>query len=485
MKSGLSFICLVMSLTALADPFSVTLWRGERRVTHIPDYTELGEDPAGITVRRGVLKGVKYRSHPYYLGIAETYDRVEWDTEIGGPRLAEIYVPAETKPGVYTCGLMDIKVIDRVMPPPEEWKYYLDLWQHPWAVSRMEKVKPFSKEHYAAMRQVYELLATAGQKTLTVTLVDRAWNHQCRDAYGTMIGRVKRADGSWKFDYSLFDEYVAFGKSCGLGPHIACYTMCPWGNRVSWQDESGKTVWVEAPPGSKEFKDFWGDFLVDFSAHLKAKGWYEDTYIAMDERKPEDVKIIADFIQEKSPGMKIAMAGNCNPSKFKGIQIDNYSQYIEHLTPEFLAELDERRSKGFLTTYYVCCGPEFPNTFLTSKPYENFWVGVYPGIVRLDGFLRWAWNSWGEDPLLDASFRDWRAGDVFLVYPKGAASYRFLELRNGIVAAEKLRILRERGLFADEIAELEKKFNLKAAIGNRADFMKLKADVLKVVNKEK
>ena len=99
--------------------------------------------------------------------------------------------------------------------------------------------------------------------------------------------------------------------------------MCPWGNRVSWQDESGKTVWVEAPPGSKEFKDFWGDFLVDFSAHLKAKGWYEDTYIAMDERKPEDVKIIADFIQEKSPGMKIAMAGNCNPSKFKGIQIDN------------------------------------------------------------------------------------------------------------------------------------------------------------------
>ena len=121
MKSGLSFICLVMSLTALADPFSVTLWRGERRVTHIPDYTELGEDPAGITVRRGVLKGVKYRSHPYYLGIAETYDRVEWDTEIGGPRLAEIYVPAETKPGVYTCGLMDIKVIDRVMPPPA-WK---------------------------------------------------------------------------------------------------------------------------------------------------------------------------------------------------------------------------------------------------------------------------------------------------------------------------------------------------------------------------
>ena len=83
------------------------------------------------------------------------------------------------------------------------------------------------------MRPVWELLASAGQKTLTVTLLDRPWNHQCRDAYGSMIGRTKKDDGSWVFDYSIFDEYVTFGRSCGLGPHIACYTMCPWGNRVA------------------------------------------------------------------------------------------------------------------------------------------------------------------------------------------------------------------------------------------------------------
>jgi hypothetical protein len=181
--------------------------------------------------------------------------------------------------------------------------------------------------------------------------------------------------------------------------------------------------------------------------------------------------------------MKIAMAGNCNPSKFKGIQLDNYSQYIEHLTPEFLAELDERRAKGFLTTYYVCCGPEFPNTFLTSKPYENFWVGVYPGIVRLDGFLRWAWNSWGEDPLLDASFRDWRAGDVFLVYPKGVASFRFLELRNGIVASEKVRILKEKGLFKEKIEKLASQFKPVEASLGKSDYQKLRTDTLNLVNR--
>ena len=90
---------------------------------------------------------------------------MEWDVE-GVPCIAEITVPRDAKPGLYTWGLMDIRVVDRELPPAKEWKYYLDLWQHPWAVARYAKVKPFSKEHYAAMRPLWELLATAGQKCL-------------------------------------------------------------------------------------------------------------------------------------------------------------------------------------------------------------------------------------------------------------------------------------------------------------------------------
>ena len=67
---------------------------------------------------------------------------------------------------------------------------------------------PFSAAHYRAMEPLWKMLAAAGQKTLTVTLVDRPWNHQCYDAYGTMIGRRKGADGKWSFDYSVFDRYV-------------------------------------------------------------------------------------------------------------------------------------------------------------------------------------------------------------------------------------------------------------------------------------
>ncbi len=465
-----------------ADSCEVSVWRGETLATLVPDYTELGEAPEGLSVRRGVLHPVKYRTTPHGLQLSECYDRVEWDVE-GAPCVAEISVPRDAKPGVYKWGLMDIRVVDREMPPAREWKYYLDLWQHPWAVARIAGVKPFSDEHYAAMRPLWELLASAGQKTLTVTLLDSPWNHQCRDAYGSMVGRVKNADGSWKFDYSLFDEYVDFGRSCGLGPHISCYTMCPWGNMVAWTGADGSSERVSAPPGSREFEDFWGDFLADFAAHLKQKGWFDDTYISMDERDPKDVKIIADFIQSRAPGMKISMAGNKKPSEFKGIAIDSYSQFLTYLTKDFLDEIPARKDKGFITTYYVCCAPKYPNNFLSSAPEENFWTGAFPAMVGLDGFLRWAWNSWPEDPVKDSSFRGWIAGDTYLAYPGAAPSYRFLEIRNGIVAAEKLRILREQGLFADEIAALAARYDFNAAVSNKVDFAKLKADTLKLVNR--
>ena len=60
-----------------------------------------------------------------------------------------------------------------------------------------------------------------------------------------------------------------------------------------------------------------------------------------------------------------------------------------------------------------------------------------------DGFLRWAYNNWGEDPLHDTRYRMWGAGDAFLIYPGFRSSVRFERLVEGIQDAEKIRILRE------------------------------------------
>ena len=466
-----------------ARTFEVTAWRGETVAARVPDFAELGKAPDGIKVRFGVLESVKYAPTVESLQRLEVYDRVKWNSDDDGPRVVEVSVPADAKPGVYSCGMMNIRVVARVLPPAKEWKYFLDLWQHPWAVSRYHDVKPFSKKHYAKMRPVYELLASAGQKTITTTILPEAWDHQCYDAYGTMIGRVKREDGTWQFDYSVFDEYVEFCRGCGLGPAICCYTLCPWGYVVRWQNAKGETESCVAKPGTKEFEDYWGVFLQAFATHLKQKGWFEQTYISMDERSIEDVKLIGEFVQKHAPGLRISMAGNQLPSQY-GVTIDDFCMILsDKINADYLKEAAERRAKGMVTTYYVCCWPLYPNTFMSSGPGEAFWLGAYPAMIGLDGFLRWAWNSWPKDPKKDATYWAWTAGDTFLCYPDGEPSWRFMELRNGIAAAEKVRLLKEQGLFKEELAKVAALYKQDEATANKSNFVKIRQATLDVVNK--
>jgi hypothetical protein len=388
-----------------------------------------------------------------------------------------VTVPAEAKPGLYRGALtvtgadqravvfpLELEVLRAALPDPKEWAFFLDLWQHPWAIARVHGVKPFSKEHYALMEPIYRELAGAGQKVLTTTITELPWNHQNFDAYHTMITRVKRADGTWSFDYARFDEYVAFGRRCGLGPQIHCYTMAPWGNRVYYTDgATGDQVAVALKPGTPEHEAYWGPFLADFQRHLEKKGWADDTYIAMDERGPEDTKATADCVKKHAPRLKIAMPGNHPPSHFKGIELANYCQFISHIDAPFLKEAQARRAEGKVTTFYVCCGPRRPNTFTFSPASEQVWLGYYAAANELDGFLRWAFVNWPRAPLTDTSFGPWPAGDTFLLYPGPRSSVRWEMLRDGIEEAEKIRLLRAKQAVGPELKAVLPLFDFKAA----------------------
>ena len=495
MKVKSVVLCVVVMaqwLALEARTLEVAVWRGETRTIILDDKVKLAQVPKGVEFTEGSARNVRWsekkqsKKNPKKTVIVrhQLADRVEWDSTAEGRRVLSIAVQPDAKPGIYEVGDLRLTILNRVLPPAKDWQYALDLWQHPWAVARTAKVAPFSPEHYTAMRPIWEQLAAAGQKALTVTLLDLPWNHQCYDGYHSMIRHIKQANGTWKFDYSIFDEYVVFGRSCGLGPDIACYTMCPWGYKVTWENEKGETASAKAVPGTPAFAEYWGDFLVDFARHLKEKGWFDDTYLAMDERKPEDVKNICEFIQRKAPGLKTSLCGNRAPSEFEGIRLDYVCFGFRHLTDKLLAEAAARRAAGMRTTYYVCCSPMYPNSMCHNRLEESFWLGVYPAMVGLDGFLRWAWNSWPKEPMKDASFGKWPAGDTFLVYPDNSPSLRFLMLKNGIIAAEKIRILKEQGLFKDEIAALASRFDRAAALKNETDFKAIEESVQQLVNRQ-
>ncbi|MCI6769191.1 MAG: DUF4091 domain-containing protein, partial [Bacteroidales bacterium] len=44
--------------------------------------------------------------------------------------------------------------------------------------------------------------------------------------------------------------------------------------------------------------------------------------------------------------------------------------------------------------------------------------------------LRWAWNSWPEDPVNDSRFGKFPSGDTYFGYPGGRVSIRYEMMRD-------------------------------------------------------
>ncbi|MDR2148027.1 MAG: DUF4091 domain-containing protein, partial [Tannerella sp.] len=307
--------------------------------------------------------------------------------------------------------------------------------------ARVNNVKPWSEEHWKLLESQMKILADAGQKVITATVNKDPWNHQCYDAYEDMIVWTKNADKSWTYDYSVFDRWVEMMLQLGVTRMINCYSMIPWNNELRYYDVvSGKHIDVSAKPGTKEFIELWTPFLTDFRKHLDEKGWLKITNIAMDERSPEDMKATLDLLQKVAPELGVSLADNHK----------SYKQYpyLKDICIAFGAEFEAsdlayRKQNGLTSTYYVCCADKFPNVFTFSDPAEGTYIAWYATAAGLDGFLRWAYNSWVENPVIDSRFRAWPAGDTYIVYPDARSSIRFERLREGIQDAEKIRILRE------------------------------------------
>jgi hypothetical protein len=233
---------------------------------------------------------------------------------------------------------------------------------------------------------------------------------------------------------------VELAMETGIDEAITIYTPVPWGQRFRYLDEkTGNFVYEEWSPASDQFKTYWNSFLDDLRGHLTEKGWFKKTYLGINENPLEFTLAAIKVIKENSKDWKITYAGDWHPELSS--LLDDYSTVItSEPGPD---DLRDRSAKGFTTTYYVCCNPPQPNTFVFSPPVEGRFIGWYAQACGYNGFLRWAYDAWPADPLRDARHVLWPAGDCFLVYPGGNSSIRFEKLREGIVDYEKISILRE------------------------------------------
>jgi hypothetical protein len=377
------------------------------------------------------------------------------------PVWLSVKVPATTSPGLYSGTVtinadkkytlkIALTIVDKTLPPPSEWTYRLDFWQHPFAIARVHKLEPWSDAHFAAMRKYYTMLADAGQKIVTASIVNEPWGHQTYDDFPSLIRWTKKKDGTI-YDYTLFDKYVAFVMSCGINKQINCYSMVPWKIAFTYYDEaaSKEAVFTQAI-GTPAYNEFWATMLTDFTKHLKTKGWFGITTIAMDERPMPAMQSVIKLLKTIDSGWKVSLAGDYHAE----VESDIFDYCIASNLKYPDEVLQKRKQQNKISTWYTCCAEKYPNAFTFSPPDEMVWMGWYTAATGMDGYLRWAYNSWTKAPSTDSRFTAWPAGDTYQVYPGALSSVRFEKIIEGIQDFEKIQLLRKEYKSKQQTAQL-------------------------------
>ena len=382
-----------------------------------------------------------------------------------------------------------LEVIDLVQPAGEATE--IQLWQHPFAVANYylglgsqpsggisydhQDDFYFTDAHFDLMRDSIKDYVAMGGHDAVANIVEEAWGHQSYYSDPSMVKWTKNADGTWSFDYTWYDAWINFMIETGvLDPangigQIKAYSIVPWSNQVTWKDgTTGQTVYRQLTPGSSEWTEVWTAFLQDYMAHSREKGWFDVTYISMDERGLSDLEKAVDLIEsvkdENGESFKISSALNYGAPEYYDFtdRIDDISINLGNTSKAQTGALSEhRRAKGLKTTFYTCTGDR-PSNFMISDPGENYWTILYSMALGTDGYMRWAWDNYVYDMHGNASYRYWEPGDGWFIYPMergndstvhGKNFYstpRYEMLKAGMRDAAKAKLLLNSDLLTDE-----------------------------------
>lgn len=462
----------------------VRAWRGERLGIEALVYAEKGDQTLKVKLTDWQKKGTRIASeqgtarfmnyvttdnyqycgyHPQNLATYQVADVIDIDTlhtmkaSTTQPIWCTLEVPEKAEPGIYKTQLLisstqggkervvkrldlTIEVLAQTLPAAKNQQFHVDFWQQPYALSRWINTERWSKEHIEALKPYLKLLARSGQKVVSAILFYEPWGDQSYDKFSPMIQTTKRKDGSWSYDYTVFDHWVKLCEECGIDKQINCFSMVPWDMSFRYYDEAQqKNIDLKTTTKSNEYKELWTSFLQSFSAHLKAKGWFDKTCIAMDERGLDNMLDAYNIAQQAVPGIKMALAGTHHAELVDKLY-DYCIGFGETFTQE---ELAKRKAKGWVSTTYTCCSNTEPNLFSNSLPTEAAYLPIHSIANGFDGYLHWSWMNWDDHSLTDTRYRLFASGDTYLIYPGPRSSVRYERFIEGVAMAEKVRILRQ------------------------------------------
>ncbi|MEG0423431.1 MAG: DUF6067 family protein, partial [Erysipelotrichaceae bacterium] len=391
-----------------------------------------------------------------------------------------IKIPKNAKPGTYT-GTISVKadklttpidfdytieVLDLVQPNVVG-NFNFELWTYPYTVARyynIPKSEYFGEKHNNILKNELKEYKEAGGDVITTSIVENPWadkwgNHgaQTYDITPSMIKWTKHSDNSFTYDFTEFDKWVQLNLDMGIDGRIKCFSIIPWKNQLGYYDEANQLHSMSLPVGDETI---WRPFLVKFVEHLDQKGWFDKTYLALDEVSASEMNKVLDLIESvKNKDNNHLKLSACANYEVSGVNLDRVDDIAMQLTQtkgstlEHLRDLAaHRRTLGLTTNIYTCTG-DYPSSFATSDPAESAWTMWYTAGADMDGYVRWAYDAWVKDPLNDTTHWYWESGDPFLVYPDAAdalnpkthSTPRFERMKEGLRDVAKMKWLQKNG----------------------------------------
>jgi hypothetical protein len=318
-----------------------------------------------------------------------------------------------------------IHVIDRKLPVFSSLNYHMDFWQFPLSVSTYYGFKPYSKEHWEKLEVMFQQLKDINQSVVTTSVFYDLYNTSVKPIDHMMIQVCKKKDGSFSYNYSVFEKYVEMAESKGISKEIAVHNLFPWNlTYFYFNEESGEVETFTSEPGTAAYKEFWTPFLVDFAAYLREKNWMSKTVFWIDERDFSLTENLIQFVKGIDQDFKFGYSGTFSPT-LSALVFDYSLSSNIILEPEQLAA---RKEKGFKTTIYTSCYEVQPNMLMASNYIDTYFLVMLSKAHGYDGMLRWAFNLWSPKIMKSALFSDLPSGDSHFVYPDGQVSLRYLLL---------------------------------------------------------
>lgn len=401
----------------------------------------------------------------------------------------ELQIPEDATPGDYTVTArlfaahynedetlvqtvtLPLRVYPFVLPAPRDWSFYLDLWQHNSNLARKHDVPLWSDEHFAVMEKYVASLANLGQKAITVCASQIPWSGQScflNQEFGgnlfeySIISIIRRKDGSFFYDYSAMQRYIDLCTSYGISGEIEVFglvnlwaydefiaePLCadyPEPIRLRYFDEAdGSMKYIRDAEQVK-------DYIASLEQYFIKTSQIERVRIVADE--PADInkyRRSLEILSEIAPSFCFKTA--INHFEF----IEEFGERIRDIVPRidyaarghaqimrYRAAYPEKR-----VLFYVCTGRSRPNTFLRHELTEARMIPAMVDLFGFDGFLRWNYTIWPEDPRRDIRFSRFEAGDVNFVYPAYNGdvllSLRYKNLRRGIADFEIARAVEKK-----------------------------------------